>query len=73
MKAKIILATMLTVLAMGCKPSSNKSTNSAANNEARIDSTEFLKPTDINITEKKMARDTRENKSHSQTRRGRKL
>lgn len=53
MKAKIILATMLTVLAMGCRPSSNKSTNSAANNEARIDSTEFLKPTDINITEKK--------------------
>lgn len=53
MKVKMILATMLTVLAMGCRPSSNKSTNSAANNEARIDSTEFLKPTNINITEKK--------------------
>lgn len=53
MKVKTISVAVLAILVMGCNPSSNKSVNNTINSEIKNDSTEFLKPEDINITDKK--------------------
>lgn len=53
MKLKTISIVVLAILVMRCNPSSNKSVNNTINSEIKTDSTEFLKPEDINITEKK--------------------
>lgn len=53
MKLKTISIAVLAILVMGCNPSSNKSVNNTINSEIKTDSTEYLKPEDLNITEEK--------------------